>query len=203
MTQTPDFDSTRVDFDTILNNIPSINMGARSANAPLTQSYDKGPDVPLIEATIGDFFDAIVSKYPEREALVVRHQNIRWTYRELQQQVNQLASSMIEMGLEIGDRIGIWSHNNAEWLLMQLATAKVGVILVNINPAYRTFWCTCRTTGELYIDSIGVFKLSLTFGNTRIVGIALAHPRREFLHKAECLVRLWLINPNDTFNRRS
>ncbi|GAF52005.1 long-chain-fatty-acid-CoA ligase [Psychrobacter sp. JCM 18900] len=85
------------------------------------------------------FFDAIVSKYPEREALVVRHQNIRWTYRELQQQVNQLASSMIEMGLEIGDRIGIWSHNNAEWLLMQLATAKVGVILVNINPAYRTF----------------------------------------------------------------
>ena len=111
MTQTPDFDSTRVDFDTILNNIPSINMGARSANAPLTQSYDKGPDVPLIEATIGDFFDAIVSKYPEREALVVRHQNIRWTYRELQQQVNQLASSMIEMGLEIGDRIGIWSHN--------------------------------------------------------------------------------------------
>ncbi len=139
MTQTPDFDSTRVDFDTILNNIPSINMGARSANAPLTQSYDKGPDVPLIEATIGDFFDAIVSKYPEREALVVRHQNIRWTYRELQQQVNQLASSMIEMGLEIGDRIGIWSHNNAEWLLMQLATAKVGVILVNINPAYRTF----------------------------------------------------------------
>ena len=59
------------DFDSILNNIPTVNMGARSANAPLTQSYDKGPDVPLIEATIGDFFDAIVSKYPEREALVV------------------------------------------------------------------------------------------------------------------------------------
>ncbi|WP_201556780.1 AMP-binding protein [Psychrobacter sp. 72-O-c] len=126
-------------FDTILNNVPRVNMGARSANAPLTQSYDKGPDVPLIEATIGDFFDAIVEKYPERSALVSRHQNICWTYRELQQRVNQLASSMIEMGLEIGDRIGIWSHNNAEWLLMQLATAKVGIILVNINPAYRTF----------------------------------------------------------------
>ena len=79
------------DFDSILNNIPTVNMGARSANAPLIQSYDKGPDVPLIEATIGDFFDAIVSKYPEREALVVRHQNIRWTYRELQQQVNHAA----------------------------------------------------------------------------------------------------------------
>lgn len=139
MTQNSDFDATQIDFDTILNSIPSINMGARSANAPLTQSYDKGPDVPLIEATIGDFFDAIVSKYPEREALVSRHQNIRWIYRELQEKVNQLASAMIEMGLEIGDRIGIWSHNNAEWLLMQLATAKVGVILVNINPAYRTF----------------------------------------------------------------
>lgn len=122
-----------------LNNIPKINIGARSANAPLTQSYDKGPDVPLIEATIGDFFDAIVAKYPEREALVVRHQNIRWTYKQLQGQVNKLASAIIEMGLEIGDRIGIWSHNNSEWLLMQLATAKVGVILVNINPAYRTF----------------------------------------------------------------
>ncbi len=126
-------------FDSILNNLPNVNMGARSANAPLTQSYDKGPDVPLMEATIGDFFDAIADKYPEREALVSRHQNIRWTYKELQQHVNQLASAMIEMGLETGDTIGIWSHNNAEWLLIQLATAKVGVILVNINPAYRTF----------------------------------------------------------------
>ncbi|MCC3306826.1 AMP-binding protein [Psychrobacter sanguinis] len=114
-------------------------MGDRSANAPLKMSHDWGPKTPLIEATIGDFFDAVVEKYPDQEALVVCHQNIRWSYRELQQKVNQLASAMIEMGLEIGDRIGIWSHNNAEWLLMQLATAKVGVILVNINPAYRSF----------------------------------------------------------------
>ena len=132
-----------VDNDTgnndILANVPQINMGAQSSNAPLIQSYDKGHDVALIEATIGDFFDAIVDKYPERMALISCHQNIRWNYRELQQRVNQLASAIIEMGLESGDRIGIWSHNNAEWLLMQLATAKVGVILVNINPAYRTF----------------------------------------------------------------
>ncbi|WP_350587767.1 AMP-binding protein [Psychrobacter sp. 78a-MNA-CIBAN-0178] len=142
MTQLADFDNILNDKilnDSILNNVPKVNIGARSANAPLTQSHDKGLDVPLIEATIGDFFDAIVDKYPEREALVSRHQNIRWTYRELQEKVNQLASAMIEMGLEIGDRITIWSHNNAEWLLMQLATAKIGVILVNINPAYRTF----------------------------------------------------------------
>ncbi len=127
------------DYNDILANVPQINMGAQSSNAPLIQSYDKGYDVALIEATIGDFFDAIVDKYPERTSLISCHQNIRWNYRELQQRVNQLASAIIEMGLESGDRIGIWSHNNAEWLLMQLATAKVGVILVNINPAYRTF----------------------------------------------------------------
>lgn len=119
--------------------LQGVSMGAKSANAPLKMSHDRGPETPLIEATIGDFFDAVVEKNPDREALVVCHQNIRWTYRELQQKVNQLASAMIEMGLEIGDRVGIWSHNNAEWLLMQLATAKVGVILVNINPAYRSF----------------------------------------------------------------
>ncbi len=122
-----------------LSALHGVSMGAKSANAPLKMSHDRGPETPLIEATIGDFFDAVVEKYPDREALVVCHQNIRWTYRELQQKVNQLASAMIEMGLEIGDRVGIWSHNNAEWLLMQLATAKVGVILVNINPAYRSF----------------------------------------------------------------
>ena len=128
--QTPTFD---------LNALQGVSMGDRSANAPLKMSHDWGPKTPLIEATIGDFFDAVVEKHPDQEALVVCHQNIRWSYRELQQKVNQLASAMIEMGLEIGDRIGIWSHNNAEWLLMQLATAKVGVILVNINPAYRSF----------------------------------------------------------------
>ena len=122
-----------------LSALQGVSMGAKSANAPLKMSHDRGPETPLIEATIGDFFDAVVEKYPDREALVVCHQNIRWTYRELQKKVNQLASAMIEMGLEIGDRVGIWSHNNAEWLLMQLATAKVGVILVNINPAYRSF----------------------------------------------------------------
>lgn len=122
-----------------LSALQGVSMGAKSANAPLKMSHDRGPETPLIEDTIGDFFDAVVEKYPDREALVVCHQNIRWTYRELQQKVNQLASAMIEMGLEVGDRVGIWSHNNAEWLLMQLATAKVGVILVNINPAYRSF----------------------------------------------------------------
>lgn len=124
---------------TLLDSLQSVQMGATSANAPLTKSYDKGPDTHLIDATIGNFFDAVVDKYPEREALVSVHQNVRWTYKQLQEKVNQLASSFINMGLEKGDRVGIWSHNNYEWLLMQLATAKVGIVLVNINPAYRVF----------------------------------------------------------------
>lgn len=113
---------------------------AASKNAPLTLSHDKGAtDTPLIEDTIGDYFDKVVAQYPDKIAVISRHQQQRLTYRELQQKANQLASAMINMGLERGDRVGIWSHNNIEWLLMQLATAKAGFILVNINPAYRIF----------------------------------------------------------------
>lgn len=107
--------------------------------AHLTESYARGAtDQPLIEQTIGAFFDEMVEKVPEREALVVVHQQRRYTYRQLQADANRLASALLKLGLEPGDRIGIWSHNNAEWVLMQLATAKAGLVLVNINPAYRT-----------------------------------------------------------------
>ena len=112
------------------------NAGSR--HAPLQMSHDIGAtDTPLIESTIGDYFDSVANQAPDKEALVSCHQHIRLTYQQLQQKSNQLASSMIRMGLQKGDRVGIWSHNNAEWLLMQLATAKAGIILVNINPAYR------------------------------------------------------------------
>ncbi len=95
-------------------------------------------DTPLIEATIGDFFADMARRQPGHEALVSRHQGLRYSYAELHQAARQLASALLGMGLEPGDRIGIWSHNNAEWVLMQLATAQVGLVLVNINPAYRT-----------------------------------------------------------------
>jgi len=104
----------------------------------LTRSLSCGAtDAPLIEQTLGAFFDAVVARQPEHEALVSAHQQQRYTYRELQTASNQLASALLGLGLVPGDRVGIWSHNNAQWLLMQLATAKVGLILVNINPAYR------------------------------------------------------------------
>jgi fatty-acyl-CoA synthase len=104
----------------------------------LNSSIDRGSqDMPLIEQTIGRFFDDMVERVADNDALVSRHQQIRLSYRQLQSQAKQLASAMLKLGLQPGDRIGIWSHNNAEWLLTQLATAYAGVVLVNINPAYR------------------------------------------------------------------
>jgi fatty-acyl-CoA synthase len=106
--------------------------------AQLVTSYDRGSqELPLIEQTIGDFFDAMASRFPDNEALVACHQQLRYSYRELQREANRLASALLGLGLQPGERVGIWSHNNAQWLLTQIATAKAGIVLVNINPAYR------------------------------------------------------------------
>ncbi|SCC92093.1 putative acyl-CoA synthetase YngI [Thiomonas sp. X19] len=105
----------------------------------LTTSYACGDKpAPLITQTLGDFFDAMAARQGEHEALVSRHQGLHLSYAELKREVDRLASSLLRSGLRKGDRVGIWAHNGVEWVLMQLATAKVGVILVNINPAYRT-----------------------------------------------------------------
>src|SRR4051812_28011926 len=106
--------------------------------AGLTVSYVHGASAkPLLGDTIGQFFDAACAQWAERPALVVRHQNVRLTYAELREQVDKLATGLLALGLAPGDRIGIWSPNNTEWVLTQFATAKAGLILVNINPAYR------------------------------------------------------------------
>src|SRR6185369_11979611 len=101
-------------------------------------SYVHGvSQTPLIGSTIGDFFDRISERFADRPAVISRHQNVRLTYKELQEACNQLARGLMRCGLLKGDRIGIWSTNNIEWILTQIATAKIGAILVNINPAYR------------------------------------------------------------------
>src|SRR5262249_41493533 len=101
-------------------------------------SYVHGASAtPLIGDTIGVHFDRIVERFGERDALIVRHQQIRWTYRELKERVDALAAGLLALGLEPGERVGIWSPNNAEWTVAQFATAKAGIILVDINPAYR------------------------------------------------------------------
>ena len=106
---------------------------------PLSKSYYCGTsDVQIIYETIGVYFDRICAQFPTTDALVVRHQDIRWTYREFHHRVRQLARGLLGLGLEKGDRLGLWSPNYAEWTLVQYATAEIGVVLVNINPAYRT-----------------------------------------------------------------
>ncbi len=101
-------------------------------------SYSSGTSaIPLLGLTIGDMFDRTAAKYPDNDALIARHQNLRLTYRQLQVEVNRFARGLMKLGLEKGLRIGIWSPNNSEWVVTQFATSKIGAILVNINPAYR------------------------------------------------------------------
>jgi fatty-acyl-CoA synthase len=94
-------------------------------------------EVPLMYSTLGAAFDEAAARWGERAALVVCHQNVRWTYAELKREVDRFAAGLIELGLNRGDRIGIWAPNCAQWVVAQFATAKAGLILVNINPAYR------------------------------------------------------------------
>jgi len=102
-------------------------------------SYTAGTtDVPLIEETIDANLRATVAAHGDREALVVRHQGIRWSYRELDAQVDRLARALYASGLAAGDRVALWSPNRYEWVLAQYATARIGAIMVCINPAYRT-----------------------------------------------------------------
>ncbi|HSV47070.1 MAG TPA: AMP-binding protein [Ramlibacter sp.] len=109
------------------------------AIAPLDgMSYVCGrADLPLSEQTIGDLLADAVRRWPDRLAAVFREQAIRWTWRDLDDEVTSLAAGLKALGLQAGDRLGIWSPNRAEWVVTQFATARLGIILVNINPAYR------------------------------------------------------------------
>ncbi|MCO1578233.1 AMP-binding protein [Crossiella sp. SN42] len=105
---------------------------------PGIASYASGTsEVPLLGDTIGDNFDRAVERFGQRDALVERATGRRWTYRELADEVNSVALGLLGLGVAKGDRVGIWAPNCAEWVLVQYATAKIGAVLVNINPAYR------------------------------------------------------------------
>src|SRR6266566_7921281 len=109
-----------------------------SQQAERRWSYASGTsDIPLLGMTIGDQFDQTVERYPDKLAYVARHQHIRWTYREFQAQAHRCAKGLMQRGLRKGQRAGIWSPNRIEWVVTQFAAAKIGVILVSINPAYR------------------------------------------------------------------
>src|SRR5438874_347781 len=121
--------------------------GAVGFATPSKRRYDHGVelsyahgavDTPLLGQTIGANFERTVARFPDADAVVSRHQGVSFTYAELNEGVDRLARALLAAGLEPGDRLGIWSPNCVEWLMLQFATAKAGVILVNINPAYRT-----------------------------------------------------------------
>ena len=134
-----------------------------SADVPLLPSYASGPsDVPLLGETIGDNFDRMAAADPDREALVEVPTGRRWTYAQLRADVDALALGLIGDGVAKGDRVGIWAPNMAEWTLLQYATAKIGAILVNINPSYRTHELdyVLRQAGISLLVSAREFKTS-------------------------------------------
>ncbi len=129
----------------------------------MTTSYAAGSTaIPLLEETIGQNLDRTVARFADRDALVVVHQGIRQSYRALVDSVDRLATGLLAEGIEAGDRVGIWSPNCAEWVWLQYATARIGAILVNINPAYRTHelryaleqsGCRLLVSAESYLSS--------------------------------------------------
>jgi fatty-acyl-CoA synthase len=101
------------------------------------QSYAAGPNLPLIERTLHEVFDETVSRGREREAIVSRHQGLRLTYGGLQDQALRTAAGLWGLGVRPGDRVGMWASSCVEWVYLQIATSRIGAILVNVNPAYR------------------------------------------------------------------
>ncbi|MCP2167180.1 AMP-binding protein [Goodfellowiella coeruleoviolacea] len=111
---------------------------SRPGSSPALPSYASGvSSVPLLGDTIGDNLDRTVAAHGERDALVDRASNRRWTYRELAEEVDRVALGLLDLGITKGDRVGVWAPNCPEWMFVQYATARIGAILVNINPAYR------------------------------------------------------------------
>ncbi|MFA7944371.1 AMP-binding protein [Pseudomonas brenneri] len=127
------------------------------------QSYSRGPqDKALLAMTIGQAFDRTVAQYPQGEAMVVRHQHLRYTWRQLADAVDLHARALLALGLQAGDRLGIWAPNCAQWCINQVASAKLGVILVNINPAYRSseLEYVLKQSGCQWLICAGSFKSS-------------------------------------------
>jgi fatty-acyl-CoA synthase len=118
---------------------PARSAGAEQGSGVAAPSYVHGASgVPLLGETIGQNLDRTTAAFPDQDALVSVHQGIRQTYQEFHAAVEEVARGLLALGIEPGDRVGIWSPNNAEWATLQYATAKAGAILVNVNPAYRT-----------------------------------------------------------------
>ena len=106
-------------------------------SGPGVSYHHRGGTMPLLGTTIDAFLRPVVARFPDRDALIGVPQGIRLTYAGLDASVQRLAHGLLALGVGHGDRVGVWSTNNVEWVLLQLATARIGAIQVNINPAYR------------------------------------------------------------------
>src|SRR3954454_2392387 len=147
-------------------------------------SYVHGASpVPLLGETIGENLRRTVERVPNTEALVVRHQNYRATYSELWDQTTRAARGLLARGVRKGDRVGIWSPNRAEWVVTQYATARIGAILVNINPAYKT----AELSYALQQSGTSLLLLARAFRTADYVGM-LAEVRSDCPDLRESLV---------------
>lgn len=133
------------------------------AHSAELQSYLHGvSDMPLVGVTVGQLLEQSAARYPDNDALIVPYQNVRWSYADLNHQADEMAAGLLALGLEPGDRVGIWAPNMAEWVVLQFATAKAGLILVNINPAYRLseLEFALNQTGACALITVQSFKTS-------------------------------------------
>jgi len=152
------------------------------------RSYTSGTsEKPLLGLTIGDLFDQIADRYPDNEALVSRHQDLRYSYRQLRDEVDRCARALIALGVLKGQRIGIWAPNCAEWAIAQFATSKLGAILVNINPSYRLneVQYALRQSGCTWLVIASAFKSSDYTGMIHELAPELARSRPGALDAAQ------------------
>src|SRR5947208_10830656 len=150
----------------------------------MKRSYADGfADVPLIGRTIGDWLDEIAATFPENEELVSVFENQRFTYAAFLDEVNRCARALMALSVQKGDRVGIWSTNCVAWVVAQFATAKIGAVLVNINPAYRLHElkfalqqseCSILVSGERFKDADYVAML-----HQLVPELASVDPRKD------------------------
>src|SRR5262245_10275892 len=144
-------------------------------------SYVHGSGLtPLLDQTIGESLDRAAGEFGQRDALISCHQNLRYTYTELLHEVNRAARALLGLGVERGDRVGIWSPNTAEWMISQFAAAKVGAILVNINPSYqlRELEYVLNQSGLTVLISARKFRKSDYVGMLESLMPELKEPRK-------------------------
>lgn len=163
----------------------------------LTESYAQGPtEEPLVEQTIGAAFDATVAQHPDNPGLIVRHQDIHWTYRQYQQKVDALAVGLHKLGIGKSDRVGIWAPNCYQWCVTQFATAKLGAIMVCINPAYRVYELeyALNKSGCKAIVSADSFKTSNYLAMLEDVAPEISHCKPGELQAAKLPQLLTIIH---------